>query len=315
MGSLKAGDWVEVRSREEILATLDEKGCLESLPFMPEMLQFCGKRFRVYKSAHKACDTIVRNENRRMKDAVHLEGLRCDGAAHGGCQAGCLIHWKTAWLRPVDSAAEAPASAALGCDLEALEAATRPEPDGSSEERYRCQATEMYRATSPMRWWDPRHYIEDLATRNVRLRDMLWFGAIAFWNIVQRFIQRGRPYPFVWGRAPDKTPTLKLDLQPGELVQVRSWHEIMQTLSDGHKNRGLWFDVEMVPFCGKTFRVLRRVERIVNEKTGVLNRFNTDCIILEGVACGGCFSKERMFCPRSIYPWWREIWLKRVESA
>jgi hypothetical protein len=39
---LKAGEWVEVRSREEILATLDERSRLENLPFMPEMLHYCG---------------------------------------------------------------------------------------------------------------------------------------------------------------------------------------------------------------------------------------------------------------------------------
>ena len=55
---LRAGDWVEVRSAAEILATLDERGRLDALPFMPEMLQYCGRRFRVFKSAHKTCDTL-----------------------------------------------------------------------------------------------------------------------------------------------------------------------------------------------------------------------------------------------------------------
>src|SRR5262245_52431475 len=94
---LKAGEWVEVRSAEEILATLDDRQCLDDLPFMPEMLQYCGKRFRVFKSAHKTCDTVERwTVMRRMTSAVHLEGLRCDGGAHDGCQAGCLLFWKDA---------------------------------------------------------------------------------------------------------------------------------------------------------------------------------------------------------------------------
>ena len=54
--NLKAGEWVEVRSQEEILATLDGNGRLENLPFMPEMLQQCGKRFRVFKRADKTCE-------------------------------------------------------------------------------------------------------------------------------------------------------------------------------------------------------------------------------------------------------------------
>ena len=37
-GSLRAGDVVEVRSLDEILATLDEQGELDALPFMPEMV-------------------------------------------------------------------------------------------------------------------------------------------------------------------------------------------------------------------------------------------------------------------------------------
>ena len=55
---LHAGDWVVVRSQEEILATLDERARLDSLPFQPEMLAFCGRRMRVAKVAHKSCDTI-----------------------------------------------------------------------------------------------------------------------------------------------------------------------------------------------------------------------------------------------------------------
>jgi hypothetical protein len=42
---LRAGDWVEVRSREEILRSLDENGRLEGLPFMPQMFQYRGQRF------------------------------------------------------------------------------------------------------------------------------------------------------------------------------------------------------------------------------------------------------------------------------
>src|SRR5467141_2733024 len=91
------GDWIEVRSRQEILATLDKNGCLENLPFMPEMFAYCGRRFRVYKSAHKTCDTVNDYKGRRMRDAVHLDGARCDGQSHGGCEASCLIFWKTAW--------------------------------------------------------------------------------------------------------------------------------------------------------------------------------------------------------------------------
>jgi hypothetical protein len=45
--NLRVGELVEVRSESEILATLNEKGELEALPFTPKMRQFCGQRLRV----------------------------------------------------------------------------------------------------------------------------------------------------------------------------------------------------------------------------------------------------------------------------
>ena len=98
----RAGDWVEVRSKEEILRTLDKSGRLDGLPFMPQMFNYCGRRFRVHSSAYKTCDTVSGHYvGRSLPDAVHLN-MRCDGQAYGGCQAGCLIFWKNAWLKPVE---------------------------------------------------------------------------------------------------------------------------------------------------------------------------------------------------------------------
>ena len=101
---------------------------------------------------------------------------------------------------------------------------------------------------------------------------------------------------------------------PGELVRVKSYREILQTLDETWHNRGMYFDGEMVPFCGKTFRVLKRVQQIIDERTGTLRPFKNDAIILEGVTCQARYSHCRRFCPRSIFPYWREIWLERLNE-
>ena len=95
-----AGDWIEVRSKEEILSTLDENGRLDGLPFMPQMFQYCGQRLQVFKRAHKTCDTVNQTGGRSLAGGVHLQ-TRCDGKAYGGCEAACLIFWKEAWLKRV----------------------------------------------------------------------------------------------------------------------------------------------------------------------------------------------------------------------
>ena len=56
--NLRVGERVRVKSRQDILATLDQDGLLDRLPFMPEMLQYCGREFTVFKRADKICDTM-----------------------------------------------------------------------------------------------------------------------------------------------------------------------------------------------------------------------------------------------------------------
>src|SRR5690349_15190447 len=96
MGS-PIGREVWVRNLDEILSTLDADGKLDGLPFMPEMARYCGRRFRI---SHLVRRTCVEGEARRraMTDTLLLEDLRCDGASHGGCQRGCRLLWKGAWL-------------------------------------------------------------------------------------------------------------------------------------------------------------------------------------------------------------------------
>lgn len=315
---LRAGDLVEVRSAKEILATLDAEGSLDALPFMPEMLQYCGRRFRVYKRADKTCDTIERYVSRRMENTVHLEGLRCDGSGHGGCQASCSLFWKEAWLKRVKKGADAePPRPQPDRDGEAKTAAHTLAPttqqDVAGTTVYSCQTTQLLRASRSLPWWDFRQYVREVWTGNVSLAQCVRALAIAAFNVVQRR-RGGLEYLHVRGECESKTPSASLNLQPGELVRIKSAKEIFATLNDRHQNRGLWFDVEMLPFCGTTARVRTRVARLIDEKTGKMVEIPSDCIILEGVTCGGCLSRERLLCPRSIYPYWREIWLERVAA-
>jgi hypothetical protein len=85
-------------------------------------------------------------------------------------------------------------------------------------------------------------------------------------------------------------------------------------LNTSNKNTGLYWDAEMVPYCGGTYRVLKRVTKIIDENTGKMRAMRRPCIILDSVVCKSKYSECRMFCPRSIYSYWREIWLERVGS-
>lgn len=330
---LSVGDWVEVRSKEEILRTLDGNGQLDGMPFMPEMFAFCGKRFQVYKRAHKTCDTVFPVRGRRVSQAVHLE-TRCDGSAHDGCQASCLLFWKMAWLKPVDGNVQRSTnteSTADGCTQADVVAHTKTVESTENDPQYVCQATQLPYATTTLEWWDLAQYLEDYTSGNVGIGRII-SGAVymAVYALSQAGIGAGRPIRWfydrfhpLWGGAPfprrtgtipegEQTPIEELNLQPGELVQIKPYQEILKTLNTSSRNRGLYWDAEEVPYCGGTYRVLKRVDRIISDKTGKMQEMKTPCVILDSVICESRYSECRLFCPRSIYPYWREIWLKRV---
>ena len=106
-----------------------------------------------------------------------------------------------------------------------------------------------------------------------------------------------------------------LSLQPGDSVQIRSRSQIRPTLDASGCNRGLSFDREMLPYCGQTYQVKERVQQIIDERTGRMIHIARDCLILEDVVCSGEWSVGRWFCPRAIYPYWREAWLRRVDET
>lgn len=349
--TLRAGDWVEVRGKEEIFATLDEKGRLEGLPFMPQMLQYCGQRFQVFKRAEKTCSEVrgpagVVYVSRRLRDTVHLEH-RCDGRAYGGCQAGCLVFWKEAWLKHVSatdsqgqltrellSDRSSALGGASGCTEDQMLAGTTYRgPD--RDVRYSCQATQLLNSTSPLKLWDARQYVEAYRSGNNSLSTVLkaivyllyYYGTLArsprlgaasrwFYDRFQS-VWGGLPFPRKPGRiaAGHTHPRLDLDLKPGELVRVKSYEQILETLDSSAFNRGLSFDAELVPYCGKVFRVRTRVERFVDEKTGKMLKMKTPAVILDGAYCQSLYSGQRILCPRAVFLWWREIWLERVSES
>jgi len=338
----RAGDLVEVRSKEEILATLDERGRYQELPFMPQMFAYCGQRFTVYKRAHKTCDTVNDYRGRKLPDAVHLE-TRCDGESHGGCQAACLLFWKEAWLKPVTGeprSGRAPGGGrgAARCTEEDVTRAALAPGTAGAEPRYVCQATTLPEFTAPLSWWDLRQYLEDYRSGNVtpgrmaegfcygcffsvyrRLSRVWWrFGALlsGLYDLFQT-VTGGLPFPRKEGAIPagQPTPTLELNLKPGDLVRIKSYREILATLNEHNKNRGLTFDAEMVPYCGGVFRVRTRLDKFIEEQTGRLIVAKQPAVILEEIWCRSRYSDCRLFCPRSIYSWWREIWLERVAET
>jgi hypothetical protein len=304
IAKLRPGDLVEVRTPDELFRTLDAEGTLGQLPFMPEMVEFCGKRFLVSKRAFKTCyyGTHAGIRKFRTDDVVLLEGLRCSGAEHDGCQKACMIFWREAWLRRVEDSVAA--SRVDPEDRERLRARLKTKVGPTT---YFCQASEILKATGEMSRWDRlAQCIREVRVGNCSALDMAQrLGRWLFWRTRRLLLGE-------YARGSCKTtPVQSVNLQPGEWVEVRPMEAINATLNRAGYNRGLNFPPDLRLLCGQHQRVERRIEKIIVDGTGEMRQLR-NTVYLDGSHCGCIYALGG--CPRGEFSYWREIWLQRVPS-
>ena len=301
---LRPGDFVEVKSPAEILQTLDADGTVGKLPFMPEMVDFCGRRYKVSKRVVKTCYYGASSGMRKFpaEDVLLLEGLRCSGAAHDGCQKACTIFWREAWLRKV----EGPRAVQSSLDPEDQERLKTRLKTSTGPKTYFCQASEILSATCELSHWERfGKCISDVQAGNCDVPEMAQrIGEWFFWRI--RKILLG---PYARG-SQNPTPSGSLNLRAGERVEIKPLVNISETLDKKAYNRGLYFTPAMGSLCGKQHRVDRKIEKIIVDGTGEMRQLR-NTVFLEGSLCG-CACVAFGGCPRGQFAYWREIWLRRA---
>jgi hypothetical protein len=180
-------------------------------------------------------------------------------------------------------------------------------PSSDADRTYVCQMTELWHASRPMSTRDVRQDLRPVLWGNIGIGAFVITLLTRLFNRVQ-MLHGGAGFPYVPPPVTTgSTPSADVGLQPGETVVVRSKDQIVATLVNG-RNRGLWFDREMIRFCGQRARVHRRIDRVIHEATGKMVVMKTPCVVLEGMIATGEFLRA---CPQHEYIFWREIWLRR----
>jgi hypothetical protein len=290
------GDTVRVRSRAAIDATLDERGALDSLPFMEEMASFCGRTARVYRVVDKIYDYGRSRQMRRLDGCVLLAGWRCDGMHHGGCEAACYLIWKADWLEP-----------ALDDDAPQTLSGTPQRAQGQPP--YHCQYTTLTQSSHAVPEFNLRGLLGPLIVGNLTLSAWLIAVATRGFNAFQEW-RGGAAFP-ARPDADGQAAPVSTTLSTGEWVRIRMPWEIARTLDKRSKNRGLWFDRDMLKFCGQMYQVRSRVTKIIDVATLDMIPMKTPCITLRDVHYTGEFQG---FGEQHDFLYWREAWLERCAS-
>ena len=278
-----------------------------------------------------------------MEATVHLEGIRCDGEAYGGCGAACLIFWKEAWLKPIPGRtgqARPPLRRrrhGQGSTEDDVWAGTRAAGSTEDDPTYRCQATALPAATAPLPWWDVRQYVEDYTSGNVGLRELA--GGLGVRAVLHAPTDRSpvarpasagspvRPVPIASRRCPVPAEGGPGGRRPAH-SQPSSWISYQEhpsvcgrtqrsstTLDGRNRNRGLFFDAEEVPYCGQSHRcgAGSSAPSMSGPASSSRSAATRSCSRTRGA--WGTTATAECSVPRAIYPFWRETWLEREECS
>ena len=281
----------EILSESEIRATLDNDRACEGLLFTPEMKKYCGTKHRILK---RIDSMMVEGIGvRGITNTVILEGTICYGE-HLGCSRTCLLLWKEKWLKRATGNTKSVPS-----QKENMENFS----SGIKTSSF-CQTTSYVNATFPTKRLSIKQYTPRLQTQGLTV--FIHKLLVSLNQKVAGFVTGKRKLTL--GER-TRTPTVTLGLKPGEYVEVKSLNEIRATLDRRGKNRGLAFNPEMLKYCGKRYKVLKRVDKMVIEPTDTVRQI-ANTVLLEDVTCDGQTHGD---CPRMCYCLWREIWLKRAQ--
>ena len=298
------GELVEVKTWPEIRATLDEHGCLEQLPFMPEMLSMSGKRARVFRCMHRLFDHRKTRRMRHMHGTVLLTGAVCDGSSHGGCEAACHTIWKAAWLRKVDpTQVDAASTTVVSVEIGDVPGS------GAGSPRYTCQLTQLNAASQPLRRGLGNSLLP-LVSGNVTAPAYVVGLLTYLFNEIQH-LRGGIVYPAVDAVGEGKLPPEDVPLRAGDRVVVRTAEEIRATLDPKLMHRGLWLEPDMLKHCGQPHCVEAEIRRLIDIVTGEMLVMKTPAFLLQDVH----FSGERQLFNAQYEPlFWRAAWLRREEG-
>lgn len=172
-----------------------------------------------------------------------------------------------------------------------------------SSEPFRCQSDTIFSGSYPVSWV------------TINSRKLVWYlsnrGFVPTIQKLTSILKRVLLPQWLISRPVNKRNAhlrcAPLNLQPGEVVEVKSEREITESLDADRATSGLAFMDPMRSYCGKRMRVYKRVNHILCEFGGGERKLK-DTVLLEGAICDG----REQACDRACFFFWREAWLRRV---
>lgn len=95
------GDVVTIRSKEDVVETINPLNKKDGCLFMEQMWNYCGKNFRILKIVKNYFDEYRFKMFKVEPPLYILKDLICDGLVESlehGCDRSCYFLWHEDWL-------------------------------------------------------------------------------------------------------------------------------------------------------------------------------------------------------------------------
>ena len=107
-----------------------------------------------------------------------------------------------------------------------------------------------------------------------------------------------------------KTKNMEPVFCKGNLVCIRPREEILITLDSLKKLDGCLFMDQMWNYCGQSYKILKVVKNILDERLLIMFQPKAPVYILDGLICEGKLDTFQHTCDHSCFFLWHEKWLK-----
>ncbi len=118
-----------------------------------------------------------------------------------------------------------------------------------------------------------------------------------FWD---KLLSSGCALPKRYGSA---------NVRPGDTVTILPYDEILRTLDTDNCCDGLLFMENMRRYCGRDYKVLKKVKWVYDEKYRKMLSCR-DVVVLSGPVCDGKGMLSGKDCDRCCTLLWKTSWLK-----
>lgn len=291
---------VKIRTREDVLQTLDSDFKLDGCQLTDKMCGCCSAVRRVTKVVRNVFDEHESRMYETRAPLYILENMICDGKVQDfehRCDHCCQLLWHEEWLKRAEG--EEDPMLTEETSFYGGENLCGPDTSCTISLPEVCQL----------------RLLDGLKRQNSSISNLLQFRIKLLWSTKTKASYLVNRLKSITSSYLDTAETSFLynnSIKQGDTVRVLNREEINKSLDLHNKYNKCQFINEMYKYCDNDYIVLKEIKYFYDEAKRKMCKCK-DIFLLQDVTCSGerrAFSKP---CDRHCYYFWHKKWIRKIK--